>query len=398
MEKGALETRVEETHQVTETTTIVKDHDVEGNKIVNQYTFEKLLGEGTYGKVKLVHKNSQDNKFAAKIIKKDVLKKRREMIRDERGRVKYKDAFENVLMEIAIMKKLNHPNIVKLYEVIDSSDSAKLYIIMDFAERGQIIEWDEDNSIFYNLSQKDYLEEDELRKIFAQIIQGLYYLHQNGIIHRDIKPQNILQSRNGTIKIADFGVSAIVGEQDMMKKTEGTYHFMPPESVSQDQNPNGFSGKAADIWAMGISFFAFAFYKVPFLGNDPLELFEKIETQELEFPEDRIASEELKDLFRQILEKDPKKRATLETLKDHPWFRIGEGAEDLARSCNPQNIEQVTVTKEEIRNALTPIGTVLFLKILARKVVTRFRKQSLAKSQNSSKSETINSLPSLDKV
>jgi len=398
MEKELIETQIEEIHQVKETTTVVKDHDVEGNKVVNQYTFEKLLGEGTYGKVKLVHKNEPENKFAAKIIKKDVLKKRREMIRDERGRVKYKDALENVLMEIAIMKKLNHPNIVKLYEVIDNSESAKLYIIMDFVEKGQIIEWDEETSTFYNLTQKEYLDETELRKIFAQIIQGLFYLHQNGIIHRDIKPQNILQSSNGTIKIADFGVSAIVGEQDVMKKAEGTYHFMPPECVSTEQNPNGFSGRAADIWAMGISFFAFTFYKVPFHGENPLELFENIEKQELEFPEDRLISDELKDLLGKILEKDVKQRPTLDVLKDHPWFHMGEGAEELAEQCDPQNVQQVTVTKEEIRNALTPIGTVLFLKILARKAVTRFRKASEARSQNSSKSQTVNSLPSLDKV
>jgi [calcium/calmodulin-dependent protein kinase] kinase len=302
----------QEIHQVKETATVVKDHDDEGNKVVNQYTFEKLLGQGTYGKVKLVHKNEPENKFAAKIIKKDVLKKRREMIRDERGRVKYKDAFENVLMEIAIMKKLNHPNIVKLYEVIDNPESNKLYIVMDFVEKGQIIEWDEESSTFYNLSQKEYLDETELRKIFAQIIQGLFYLHQNGIVHRDIKPQNILQSGNGTIKIADFGVSAIVGEQDVMKKAEGTYHFMPPECVSTEPNPDGFSGRAADIWAMGISFFAFAFYKVPFLGETPLELFENIEKQELEFPEDRPVSNELKDLLRKVLEKDVKQRPSLE--------------------------------------------------------------------------------------
>ena len=65
-----------------------------------------------------------------------------------------------------------------------------------------------------------------------------------------------------------------------MKKAEGTYHFMPPECVSTEQNPNGFSGRAADIWAMGISFFAFTFYKVPFHGENPLELFENIEKQE----------------------------------------------------------------------------------------------------------------------
>jgi len=87
---------------------------------------------------------------------------------------------------------------------------------------------------------------------------------------------------------------------------------MAPESVTTNQNPKGYSGKVADIWAMGVTFYAFAFYKVPFYGSDALELFENIENQELEFPEDVVVSDDLKNLLRSLLQKDPNNRPTLE--------------------------------------------------------------------------------------
>ena len=100
----------------------------------------------------------------------------------------------------------------------------------------------------------------------------------NGIVHRDLKPQNILQAEDGTIKIADFGLANIFGDSDKLTKVEGTHHFMSPESLLSDQN--GYSGKIADIWALGVSFFAYTFYKPPFDGEDLVELFDNIKTQE----------------------------------------------------------------------------------------------------------------------
>lgn len=105
-------------------------------------------------------------------------------------------------------------------------------------------------------------------------------MHKNGIVHRDIKPQNILQNADGSVKIADFGVADIVGDHDLLKKTEGTYHFMAPECVTKEPNPDGYSGKAADIWALGVTFFAFIYYRAPFDAEDALDLFEKIWSQE----------------------------------------------------------------------------------------------------------------------
>ena len=94
----------------------------------------------------------------------------------------------------------------------------------------------------------------------------MHYLHSNGIVHRDLKPQNILISE-GTGKIADFGVSVIVGENDLLDNTQGTYLFMPPEACDKDQVKKGYSGKAADIWSLGVTFYSFTFLDVPFKGE-----------------------------------------------------------------------------------------------------------------------------------
>jgi len=322
-------------HKIKDTKIIIRGTDVEGRSTVNQYTLVKKLGEGTYGKVKLALKGEKEEKFAVKVIKKKALKKKREVVRDENGKIKYKDAFENVIREVNIMKKLNHPNLIKLHEIIDSNDSDKMYMVIDFAENGQIIEWDEDNSRFYHLRQNAHIEEDELRKMFRQIILGVEDLHRQGIIHRDIKPQNILEDKDGRIIVADLGVAAeVIDGNDIQTKTEGTYHFMCPESLNKNGNSTGYSGKAADVWALGISFFAFIYYKVPFNSENLMELFELIEKQPLEFPEDRPISSGLKDILNRMLEKNPRWRVKLDDLKNHEWLQIGQPA-GIIREIEP---------------------------------------------------------------
>lgn len=105
-------------------------------------------------------------------------------------------------------------------------------------------------------------------------------VHAKGIIHRDIKPQNILQDKSGRIILADLGVAAIVDDGDIQTKTEGTYHFMCPESLNKDGSNPGYSGKAADVWALGITFFTFIYYKLPFNNENLMDLFDIIENKE----------------------------------------------------------------------------------------------------------------------
>ena len=179
------------------------------------------------------------------------------------------------------MKKLDHPNIVKLYEIIDDPLSDKLYLVMPVAEFGQCIDWDSENLVFrpnqkfvasnaikyhkLNTINEKYYDEDVIRRMSKSLISALDYLHSSlNIVHRDIKPQNIMIDENGNPLLVDFGKAQqlLSNEDDNTSSMEGTYTFLSPECCSFDVNT--YSMKKADIWALGITLYILAFNKFPF--------------------------------------------------------------------------------------------------------------------------------------
>lgn len=120
--------------------------------------------------------------------------------------------------------------------------------------------------------------ETEIKKIMRNCVRGLNYLHKNNIIHRDIKPQNMLIANNGKAKIADFGVSALFDTNDSLSKTEGTYHFMAPECC--DPEMESFSGRAADIWSLGVTLYCMIYNELPFFDENELRIMKKIHEDE----------------------------------------------------------------------------------------------------------------------
>ncbi|CAK83622.1 unnamed protein product (macronuclear) [Paramecium tetraurelia] len=340
--------------KVRETVKAVTLKNNEGQKMLNDYVFDEFLGQGAFGKVKLAHKQGDPSKrYAIKILKKSKLKRQREFVKDANGNLVVKDALQDVRKEIAIMKKIRHKNLIQLYEVIDNPTCDKLFMVLEFAEGGQLIEWDEDEGKFYKLNEDEELTEDVLSSLFRDCIKGLAFLHKNKIVHRDLKPQNVLMSGK-TAKIADFGVSQVVGSKnDVLENTQGTYYFMPPEACDKETAKDGYSGRAADIWALGITFFAFTYLNVPFTGNNIPDILKNISQNEVVFPEDSAISDGLKEFLRFILNKDPKQRPTVNEIAKHPW--VNQSSANLLDEM-VQEEKVMEVSQVDIDNAFSLVS------------------------------------------
>jgi len=170
---------------------------------------------------------------------------------------KNKTVYKLVETEIAIMKKMCHPNIVQLYEIIDDPKSNKLYLVMKYISGGTLAE---------KIKKVGKLPPDQCWNYFRDLIQGLEYCHKvAGIIHRDIKPENLLIGEDDTIHIADFGVSFMIENgSDEARATFGSAQYMAPE-ICKGSN---YKGKQTDLWAAGITLYYMALGELPFDGKN----------------------------------------------------------------------------------------------------------------------------------
>jgi len=282
---------------------VVYGQDKDGNKFVNQYVIVNDLGTGAYGKVKLSINTENNQFYALKIMKKSVLKKRR--VGMKKGA-----AFENVMQEINIMKKLTNKYVVKLFEIIDDPNEDRLFMVIEYLEGGTVMSGE---------LESEPLPEMKAQKYFRDVVTGLEYVHSQKVIHRDIKPENLLVAADGTVKISDFGVSYVMetDEDEALRKTVGTPAFLAPELCAAETTK--ICGTSIDIWALGVTLFFFIFGKCPFMAETEVLMYEKIRSQELELPSK--VSSDLEDLLRKLLNKDPLKRITIPEIKKQAWFR-----------------------------------------------------------------------------
>ena len=322
-------------------TNLAKNYDNEGNKYYNEYKYIKVLGKGSYSKVKLVEKDNI--KYAMKIIDKKLLKSKRILKQDKDGNIIITNLLKDSLKEIAILKKLNHPNIIKLYEILHNYRKQKIYLILEYADYGDLVNFDEETGIFtinshveemYRLRQsgydkgktksgKTYCDENDIRHFAKQILLGLDYLHKNGIIHHDIKPNNILLCRKKVCKITDFNFSSILenlNEDNIGTNGESADNFRAPETIHLDDEINGkdyptYQGKPLDIWALGITLYIITYLKFPFdTDKGVLELYKIIKQEKIRFPLEPWYSRKIKYLIKSCLEKDPRNRKSADEI------------------------------------------------------------------------------------
>uniref|UniRef100_A0A671RRT4 Calcium/calmodulin-dependent protein kinase kinase 1-like n=1 Tax=Sinocyclocheilus anshuiensis TaxID=1608454 RepID=A0A671RRT4_9TELE len=324
---------------------------------LNQYKLKSEIGKGSYGVVKLAYNEDDDKYYAMKVVSKKKLMKqygfpRRPPPRGPKAaqgeQPKVLGPLERVYQEIAILKKLDHLNIVKLVELTYNKVSPLL--------TSPVMEVPSDNPF----------SEDEARHYFRDIVLGIEYLHYQKIVHRDIKPSNLLLGDDGHVKIADFGVSnQFEGNDALLSSTAGTPAFMAPETLSD--NRKSFSGKALDVWAMGVTLYCLVYGKCPFIDEYILALHSKIKSKPVEFPETPAISEGLKNLVSQMLDKNPDTRITIPEIKVDPWV-TQDGTDPLP--LEEEHCTVVEVTEEEVQNSVKfvpSLSAVILVKAMLRK-------------------------------
>uniref|UniRef100_A0A1A8U007 calcium/calmodulin-dependent protein kinase n=2 Tax=Nothobranchius TaxID=28779 RepID=A0A1A8U007_NOTFU len=332
---------------------------------LNQYKLKDEIGKGSYGVVKLAYNEDDDKHYAMKVLSKKRLMKqcgfpRRPPPRGPKAtqgeQPKILGPLERVYQEIAILKKLDHVNIVKLVEVLDDPSEDNLYMVFELMPKGPVME----------VPTESPFTEEQARLYFRDILLGIEYLHYQKIVHRDIKPSNLLLGDDGHVKIADFGVSnQFEGNDALLSSTAGTPAFMAPETLSEKRK--SFSGKALDVWAMGITLYCFVFGKCPFIDEYILALHNKIKTRHVDFPETPKVSEELQTLILRMLDKNPDTRITIPEIKMDQWVTRG-GTDPLP--LEEEHCSVVEVTEEDVQNSVKfvpSLSAVILVKAMLRK-------------------------------
>ncbi|KAF3848925.1 hypothetical protein F7725_015422 [Dissostichus mawsoni] len=287
---------------------------------LNQYKLKDEIGKGSYGVVKLAYNEDDNTYYAMKVLSKKRLMRQAGFPRrppprgakaEPEGPPQLKGPLERVYQEIAILKKLDHSNVVKLVEVLDDPSEDHLYMVFELVKQGAVMEVPADKPF----------SEDQSRFYFQDLLRGIEYLHYQRIIHRDVKPSNLLVGEDGHIKIADFGVSnQFEGADALLTSTVGTPAFLAPEALSETRK--NFSGKALDVWAMGVTLYCFVYGVCPFMDERIVSLHQKIKTQPVELPEKWV----------------------------HPWV-TRHGAEPLPPE-DDNCCMLIEVTEEEVENSV----------------------------------------------
>lgn len=318
-----------------------------GNKTINQYVVLGELGRGSQGKVKLAEDSETGRIVAVKIMNKSPKK--------QWWRFSDAAALDRIEREIEIMKKLKHKNIVQLFEVIDDPSHNKLYLVMQYVESGPVCRMlHQDASAAAATVVSCTYAEDRVRAVVRQVVTALRYLHRHGIVHRDVKPENILLGSSDAVYLADFGVAEIFDDKHsaagsrVVSCTIGTPLFFAPEmfdtavphaerdnastaasttrpsrlsicSPLVDDEPSAPLGPPVDVWALGVTAFCLMFGRPPFGSTrSRVSLASEVRTQSLTFPVP--VDDIVRHFFERMLDKNPRTRLTLAQAKRHPFL------------------------------------------------------------------------------
>lgn len=279
---------------------------------VGKYELGRVLGEGTFAKVKFARNIETGQSVAIKILDKEKI---------------FKDKLvDQIKREISTMKLVKHPNVVQLYEIMASK--SKIYFVLEYVSGGEL---------FNRIAAKGRLREDEARKYFQQLINAVDFCHSRGVYHRDLKPENLLLDAQLNLKVSDFGLSALpqqLREDGLLHTTCGTPNYVAPEVIVH----KGYDGAKADLWSCGVILFVLMAGYLPFDDSNLMNLYRKIHRADVRFPP--WFSSGARKLIVRILNPNPKHRITIPQILQDSWFKKGYTL--------PKFVEENTTSLEDV--------------------------------------------------
>lgn len=264
-------------------------------KFPGRYQQVSLLGEGNFAKVYLARHADSKEEVAIKVMDKEKLIKL--------------GAVHQIKREIAVMRRLRHPNIVQLHKVM--ACKSRIFVVMEYVRGGPL---------YRHIPVNGGMKEEEARRVFQQLVSALTFCHAQGVYHRDIKPDNLLVDERGNLKVADFGLSAhadTARREALLHTVCGTPLYVSPEVFTR----RGYDGAKADAWSCGIVLFVLAAGRKPFRDDDFNTLYRTICRGDYRCP--RTFSPELVRIVRRLLQPNPAHRITLLQIMETDWFKKG---------------------------------------------------------------------------
>ncbi|XP_034510887.1 serine/threonine-protein kinase SIK1 isoform X2 [Ailuropoda melanoleuca] len=258
---------------------------------VGFYDVERTLGKGNFAVVKLARHRVTKTQVAIKIIDKTRLDS---------------SNLEKIYREVQIMKLLNHPHIIKLYQVMETKDM--LYIVTEFAKNGEMFDY---------LTSNGHLSENEAREKFWQILSAVEYCHSRHIVHRDLKTENLLLDGSMDIKLADFGFGNFYKSGEPLSTWCGSPPYAAPEVFEGKE----YEGPQLDIWSLGVVLYVLVCGSLPFDGPDLPALRQRVLEGRFRIP--FFMSQDCETLIRRMLVVDPAKRITIAQIRQHRWMQAG---------------------------------------------------------------------------
>uniref|UniRef100_A0A4W6D260 MAP/microtubule affinity-regulating kinase 3 n=1 Tax=Lates calcarifer TaxID=8187 RepID=A0A4W6D260_LATCA len=297
---------------------------------IGNYRLLKTIGKGNFAKVKLARHILTGREVAIKIIDKTQLNP---------------TSLQKLFREVRIMKTLNHPNIVQLFEVIETEKT--LYLIMEYASGGEVFDY---------LVAHGRMKEKEARAKFRQIVSAVHYCHQKNIVHRDLKAENLLLDADSNIKIADFGFS---NEFTAGSKLD-TFCGSPPYAAPELFQGKKYDGPEVDIWSLGVILYTLVSGSLPFDGQNLKELRERVLRGKYRVP--FYMSTDCEGILRRFLVLNPAKRCSLEQIMKDKWINVGYEGEELKPHTEPvedfNDTSRIDImvgmgfSREEVRDSL----------------------------------------------